>query len=567
MFPIRRTLSGLLIIFFAAGCSQPAREARPSGSVASSQHSQTFAVLPVADYSYIGDVKTAFRRQTDAQEILAASFSQNGFRLASRPETYRYLTEAGLIQPLSYQDIKNATDTASLENLLNESWSDMMKGEIVSLIKIEQKRSVPGIALQDNHLPEPKTGHLNQRAVIDLGRELAADYVVRTRLLEYDMRQEYKWEPLRRNILPFFSGPGSIRHYGIATSGGYDSLDNHFIGASFTDLGKKNAHGLQLQVWVQDAISGDVIWSGETAVPVASDFQSAYASAANHLAQDFLSQIAVDNDADGVWNHRDRCPGTPAGMPVDAAGCPRDSDGDGVFDHLDQCPGTPANVPVDERGCPLDRDGDSDGDKVSDSRDKCPETPPGVTVDADGCPLDSDGDGVADYLDECPDTPANSIVDSLGCPPDSDGDGVADDFDACPGTPEGIAVDSRGCPEQVAKGTALDLRIHFDFDKAEIKPAYHDELEKIAFFLLTYPETNALIEGHTDSEGTEAYNLKLSQLRAERVKEHLVTRFGIAPARLTTRGFGQGKPVAPNVTPEGREKNRRSIAVISTTTK
>jgi OOP family OmpA-OmpF porin len=75
------------------------------------------------------------------------------------------------------------------------------------------------------------------------------------------------------------------------------------------------------------------------------------------------------------------------------------------------------------------------------------EVPAGVAVDAQGCPLDSDGDGVPDYRDQCPGTPAGVTVDSVGCPLDSDGDGVPDYRDQCPNTPAGVAVNALGCPE------------------------------------------------------------------------------------------------------------------------
>ncbi|GAB2799941.1 hypothetical protein GCM10027040_29300 [Halomonas shantousis] len=91
-----------------------------------------------------------------------------------------------------------------------------------------------------------------------------------------------------------------------------------------------------------------------------------------------------------------------------------DADGDGVPDDRDQCPNTPAGVAVDAVGCPLD----TDGDGVADYQDQCPGTPAGVEVDAKGCPLDSDGDGVPDYQDQCPDTPAGTEVNALGCPAD-----------------------------------------------------------------------------------------------------------------------------------------------------
>ena len=88
---------------------------------------------------------------------------------------------------------------------------------------------------------------------------------------------------------------------------------------------------------------------------------------------------------------------------------------------------------------------DSDGDGVVDSQDKCPNTPAGRKVNAAGCELDSDGDGVVDGLDKCPNTPAGRKVNADGCEMDSDGDGVTDALDQCPNTPAGDRVDDKGC--------------------------------------------------------------------------------------------------------------------------
>ncbi|MHB9055438.1 MAG: OmpA family protein [Paludibacteraceae bacterium] len=108
-----------------------------------------------------------------------------------------------------------------------------------------------------------------------------------------------------------------------------------------------------------------------------------------------LGGTAKDSDGDGVKDSKDLCPNTPAGVKVDANGCPLDTDGDGIADYQDECP-TVAGLQA-LKGCP-----DADGDGVTDSKDLCPNTPAGVNVDANGCPLDSDGDGIADYLDKCP---------------------------------------------------------------------------------------------------------------------------------------------------------------------
>ena len=99
------------------------------------------------------------------------------------------------------------------------------------------------------------------------------------------------------------------------------------------------------------------------------------------------------------------------GAPGQRPPPPADSDGDGVVDPRDRCPGTPRGVPVDADGCPLD----SDGDGVTDDRDRCPGTPPGVVVNAEGCDPDLDKDGVLNEADECPDTPPGTRVDFTGC--------------------------------------------------------------------------------------------------------------------------------------------------------
>ncbi|MEM8685280.1 MAG: outer membrane beta-barrel protein, partial [Pseudomonadota bacterium] len=88
---------------------------------------------------------------------------------------------------------------------------------------------------------------------------------------------------------------------------------------------------------------------------------------------------------------------------------------------------------------------DSDQDGVPDTLDQCPGTAAGIAVDARGCPLDSDSDGVIDADDKCPGTVAGAVVDPMGCELDSDADGVVDRLDECPETAEGVRVDIKGC--------------------------------------------------------------------------------------------------------------------------
>jgi outer membrane protein OmpA-like peptidoglycan-associated protein len=135
---------------------------------------------------------------------------------------------------------------------------------------------------------------------------------------------------------------------------------------------------------------------------------------------------------------------------------------------------------------------------------------------------------------------------------DSDGDGVVDRLDACPDTPHGKKVDARGCPEILLTLTG----VNFDFDKSTIKPDAAQILNQAVDELNKAKAVDVRIEGHTDSIGSEAYNLKLSQRRADAVELYLVDH-GIPAARLSTEGKGESQPVASNDTAEGRYQNRR----------
>lgn len=104
------------------------------------------------------------------------------------------------------------------------------------------------------------------------------------------------------------------------------------------------------------------------------------------------------------------------------------------------------------------------------------------------------------------------------------------------------------------------LMINFDVDKYNIKPQYHNELKSVGDFLKEFPESKGVIEGHTDSSHTRAYNQKLSELRANSVKEYIIKNFDIDPGRIASKGYGEDKPIATNKTRAGKAKNRRIVA-------
>jgi OOP family OmpA-OmpF porin len=115
-------------------------------------------------------------------------------------------------------------------------------------------------------------------------------------------------------------------------------------------------------------------------------------------------------------------------------------------------------------------------------------------------------------------------------------------------------------PVIIEKGRQT-LNVEFDFDKSTIKKGYYQDIDNLAQVMKDYPDLNVVIEGHTDSVGTAAYNKKLSQRRAEAVKKYMVEK-GIDVNRLKAQGFGEEKPIASNETKEGRRQNRRVEAAV-----
>jgi outer membrane protein OmpA-like peptidoglycan-associated protein len=282
-----------------------------------------------------------------------------------------------------------------------------------------------------------------------------------------------------------------------------------------------------------------------------------------------------DADNDGVSDRMDKCENTPAMVAVDKIGCPLDTDGDGVADYLDTCPDIAGTISL--NGCP-DKDGDgiadkddrcpdvagsmkmkgcadTDADGVADIDDKCPNTKAGYKVDASGCTMDNDKDGIVNEEDRCPD--AAGAAGLKGCP-DADGDGVADIDDRCPDVKGNIT--NKGCPEITKeveiKITKIGSKLFFETNSDILKVASLSELDELVVILNQYMYAKLSIDGHTDSQGADDFNLALSQKRSEAVKKYLVSK-GIAEERLTSTGLGETVPVADNKTSAGRARNRR----------
>ena len=247
-----------------------------------------------------------------------------------------------------------------------------------------------------------------------------------------------------------------------------------------------------------------------------------------------------------------------------------DADGDGILDPSDQCPNDPEDFDQfeDEDGCP---DLDNDRDGVPDVDDQCPLDPEDRDSfeDEDGCPdPDNDEDGILDVDDRCPDDPedVDGFEDEDGCPDrDNDQDGILDGDDQCPNEAEVVngVDDEDGCPDQadievIDDDILLRDRVYFDFGMARIRGRSRPLLAQIARLLESHPEyIRVSIEGHCDDVGSDLVNQRLSERRAQRVRDYLIERHHISLSRLEAVGFGRSRPLVRQTTESARQLNRR----------
>jgi OOP family OmpA-OmpF porin len=154
-----------------------------------------------------------------------------------------------------------------------------------------------------------------------------------------------------------------------------------------------------------------------------------------------------------------------------------------------------------------------------------------------------------------PPPPAETAPAAPPPPPDSDHDGVTDDLDKCPNTPIGVSVDANGCP---LKGKVTLEGVTFETNSATLTGESSAVLNKVADDLKAHPRLKVELQGHTDSVGSDAYNLKLSARRAAAVRDYLISQ-GVSSSQLTSRGYGENVPVADNKTAAGRAQNRRVV--------
>jgi outer membrane protein OmpA-like peptidoglycan-associated protein len=353
------------------------------------------------------------------------------------------------------------------------------------------------------------------------------------------------------------SDPGNLSYYGIDATVKYSFMEllkskwldpSAHIGGGYTFFGDASAGtvngGLGLTFWVTENVGLQFQSTYKHSFDDNRVADSDVPTHIQHFAGVSFKFGGKDTDGDGIYDKDDACPEV-AGLP-EFKGCP-DTDKDGIQDSADACPEVAGLAEF--NGCP-----DTDGDGIIDSEDDCVDVK-GTKI-MKGCP-DTDGDGVADKNDNCP-TVAGA-KDNAGCPwPDTDADGVADKDDKCPTVKGTIA--NNGCPEvsdeAMKKLNDYGKTILFNSGKASFQKQTIPVLQAMAAILKEYPTANFSLEGHTDSDGKEAMNQKLSEERAAAVKNFLVEN-GIEASRLSSKGFGESMPVDSNKTAKGKANNRR----------
>ncbi len=251
----------------------------------------TVVILPFADYTYADDLAGAYRRNLAITEAVTDRFVANGFNMVVQEDVFGYLVDEDIISVIPYDE----SSTSSLTDELNNEWSDLMKQHLKGYIQNQKMHSGKTVS------ESPGTHAITPKAVAKIGRRFNADYIIRGRILEYKTREENTWEPWKKGLLPFTLGLSSQTLNGFARSDTYDEWGHMalpgtlgavigynssisglegagsavFWGAVGAGLGHMAKNGgqvdqavVQMRIWVQEATTGNVVWTNRIDVKV-----------------------------------------------------------------------------------------------------------------------------------------------------------------------------------------------------------------------------------------------------------------------------------------------------------
>jgi hypothetical protein len=268
---------------------------------------KTVVLLPFADYSSGDDVISVYERSISITEALTDRFVYKGFKMPIQEDVTQYLVETNIIR-LPPQD-----GTSSLKTELDGEWSDVMKGEFEKWIEASRVETAALSGGASNPANAPGVHGLNKMSISKLGRRFNADYIVRGRIIEYDLQNEHTWDLRKKGILPFIMKGTTQAAFGFAESKDYDNLNNIALwglaggligyhagtpvdsntgtlnagdyptawnsviwglgGAGIAHLANHSGETpealVQLRIWVQDSATGEVVWTNRAEVKVA----------------------------------------------------------------------------------------------------------------------------------------------------------------------------------------------------------------------------------------------------------------------------------------------------------
>jgi hypothetical protein len=275
---------------------------------------KTVVLLPFADYSSGDDVISVYARSRNVTEALTDRFVDKGFKMPIQEDVTQYLVDTNIIR-LPPQD-----RTLKLKEELDGEWSDVMKGEFEKWIEADKEYTASMSGGAANPENAPGVHGLNKMSVSKLGRKFNADYVVRGRIIEYNLQKEHTWALKKKGILPFIMGGTTQAAFGFAETEDYDNLNNIALwglagaiigynadtpfnpetttitptstitsGDSDAEFWNTVTWGLvgggaahlvnhsgdtpeaivHLRIWVQDTATGEVVWTNRAEVKVA----------------------------------------------------------------------------------------------------------------------------------------------------------------------------------------------------------------------------------------------------------------------------------------------------------
>lgn len=223
-------------------------------------NNRTAVILPFADYSYADNLETAYRRNMFVNECIIDHFVRLGFHLPVQEDIFYFLAEQNIINVSSY----NPQKTSSLQLEMEKEWSPVMKNVLQGYINSTQKQD------QQSEVGESSLTHgLNNQAIVKIGRHFSADYIVRGRIIQYKDRLDPSGAIWKKGALPFFIGGTKNMLLGKATPKQYDSTES--FDSDWKDLqslGDVPQAVVQIRIWVQDAYTGNIVWTNRANVEV-----------------------------------------------------------------------------------------------------------------------------------------------------------------------------------------------------------------------------------------------------------------------------------------------------------